>query len=392
MMQIFSQKSKKHRSNDNQENVTIDGVAGKDIPNKFADVYSELFNREDDDNNIELISSVVNSQVGDESITELDKINAEKVKAAMQKIKPNKSDPIFDFSSDFLKNVPEILFEQLAFILRSFVVHGHVTETLLLATMVPLVKDKLADLGSSLNYRSIAISSLVLKLLDWVILLNYSHPLKCDDFQFGFQELSNTSLCSWVVYETIDSYIRNGSIVYGCLLDCTKAFDTVKHSLLFQKLLDARVPPIIVRLLISIYRKQMAKVKWKSRTSYQFPIRNGVRQGAISSPILFCFYMDKLFDLLRRSGSGCRIGSFYAGVHGYADDLLFLCPSRSGLQEMLDTASKYVAEHKISFSTNPNPIKSKTKGIVFSETKLRFEPLPVKLVVSLFLGWKIQST
>ena len=232
---------KKHRSNDNQENVTIDGVAGKDIPNKFADVYSELFNREDDDNNIELISSVVNSQVGDESITELDKINAEKVKAAMQKIKPNKSDPIFDFSSDFLKNAPEILFEQLAFILRSFVVHGHVTETLLLATMVPLVKDKLADLGSSLNYRSIAISSLVLKLLDWVILLSYSHLLKCDDFQFGFQELSNTSLCSWVVYETIDSYIRNGSIVYGCLLDCTKAFDTVKHSLLFQKLLDARV-------------------------------------------------------------------------------------------------------------------------------------------------------
>ena len=89
--------------------------------------------------------------------------------------------------------------------------------------------------------------------------------------------------------------------------------------------------------------------------------------------------MDKLFDLLRRSGSGCRIGSFYAGVHGYADDLLFLCPSRSGLQEMLDTASKYVAEHKISFSTNPNPIKSKTKGMVFSERKLRFEPVPVIL-------------
>ena len=46
---------------------------------------------------------------------------------------------------------------------------------------------------------------------------------------------------------------------------------------------------------------------------------------------------------------------------------------------MMDTASKYVAEHKISFSTNPNPIKSKTKGIVFSERKLRFEPVTVKL-------------
>ena len=66
-------------------------------------------------------------------------------------------------------------------------VHGHGTETLLLATLVPIVKDKLEDLCSSKNYRSIAISSLILKLLDWVILLNYSHLLKCDDFHFGFQ-------------------------------------------------------------------------------------------------------------------------------------------------------------------------------------------------------------
>ena len=132
----------------------------------------------------------------------------------------------------------------------------------------------------------------------------------------------------------------------------------------------------------------MANVKWKSSTSYQFPIRNGVRQGAISSPILFCFYMDKLFDLLRRSGSGCRIGSFYAGVHGYADDLLFLCPSRSGLQEMLDTASKYVAEHKTSFSTNPNPIIARQRGLY--SLKLNGVPLPW-VENSKYLGNKLTS-
>ena len=155
--------------------------------------------------------------------------------------------------------------------------------------------------------------------------------------------------------------------------------DIIKHSLLFQKLLEAKVPPIIVRLLISIYRRQMANVRWKSDISDQFPIRNGVRQGAISSLILFCFYMDKLLFMLKSSGSGCMIGNYYAGVHGYADDLLFLCPSRSGLQEMLDIASRYVAEHKISFSTDAIPAKSKTKGIVFSDWKLRFEPAHIKL-------------
>jgi hypothetical protein len=121
--------------------------------------------------------------------------------------------------------------------LKAFAIHGHVTVHLLIATLVPLMKDKLGDLCSSKNYRSIAVSSLILKLLDWVMILNYGHLLQSSDFQFGFQQLSNTSLCSWLVYETVDQYLRNGSIVYGCLLDCTKAFDTVEHSRLFDKLL-----------------------------------------------------------------------------------------------------------------------------------------------------------
>ena len=89
--------------------------------------------------------------------------------------------------------------------------------------------------------------------------------------------------------------------------------------------------------------------------------------------------MDRLFLLLKNSGSGCKISNFYAGAHGYADDLLFLCPSRSGLQEMLDIASKYASDHKISFSTNTIPSKSKTKGIVFSDQRIRFSPEPLYL-------------
>ena len=154
---------------------------------------------------------------------------------------------------------------------------------------------------SSKNFRSIAISSLILKLMDWLIIDIYGHLLKCDDLQFGFQELSSTSLCSWVVYETIDQYIRRGSKIYGVLMDCTKAFDTVKHSILFQKLLDAKVPFIIVRLLVCIYRKQTADVRWKNKYSYEFTIRNGVCQGTVFSPLLFCFYKNGLFELLRKS-------------------------------------------------------------------------------------------
>ena len=159
----------------------------------------------------------------------------------MDKIEPNKTDPLFDFSSDCLKNAPGILYDQLADLLKSFLVHSHVPNSLLTATLVPIVKDKLGDLGTSKNYRSIAISSLLLKLIDWVVMILYGDLLKANDLQFGFQQCSSTSLCSWMVLETIDSYLRNGSPVYGCLLDCSKAFNTSKHSKLFSKLRVATV-------------------------------------------------------------------------------------------------------------------------------------------------------
>ena len=78
-----------------------------------------------------------------------------------------------------------------------------------------------------------------------------------DDLQFGFQAENSTSLCSLMAFETIDHYIRQGSIVYGVLMECTKAFDTIQHSKPFGKLLDAKVPEIWVRLLTHVYRRQV---------------------------------------------------------------------------------------------------------------------------------------
>ena len=375
---LFSE-MKKHRGKTVEDEVTIDGKSGDEVPATFATIYGELFNREQDDDEISHLLDDINHNLGNSDLEEIGKINLNVVKEAVEKLKGNKSDPIWDYSTDFFKGAPDILFHHLAEVIKSFRVHGHVCQHLLLASLVPLVKDKLGDLCSSANYRSIALSSIFLKLLDWIVIICYGHLLKLDDLQFGFQKDNSTSLCSWVVFETIDAYIRTGSIVYGVLMDCTKAFDTIKHSKLFRKMLEAKVPRVVIRLLIYIYRRQRAEVRWKNMHSEEFPISNGVRQGAILSPILFCFYMNDLFQILRNSRTGCHVGSYFAGAIGYADDLLMLCPSRKGLQEMLSIAEKYAEEHKIAFSTHILPEKSKTKGIVFSKKPLTWSPAPLIL-------------
>ena len=133
--------------------------------------------------------------------------------------------------------------------------------------------------------------------MDWVIIILYGEDLKFDDFQFSYQGNSSPSLCSWIALETISMYLRNGSEVYGCLMDCTKAVDTVQHSLLFKKMLDMKIPMIIVRLLIYIYRNQTADVRWNGIFSKEFTMKNGVRQGAVLSPVLYCFYMNNYSKL-----------------------------------------------------------------------------------------------
>ena len=53
--------------------------------------------------------------------------------------------------------------------------------------------------------------------------------------------------------------------------------------------------------------------------SEYFLATNGVKQGGVLSPVLFCVYID---DLVRLSNAnvGCFIGSNYAGALAYADD------------------------------------------------------------------------
>ena len=226
-------------------------------------------------------------------------------------------------------------------------------------------------------------SSLILKLLDWIILLLFGSSLGVDDLQFAYQPGSSTSMCTWAAVETINYFLRNGTDVYACLMDMTKAFDLVRHSLLFKKLIGAGLSVIFVRLLLFIYMNQFANIRWNGDFSDLFSIKNGVRQGAILSGILYCFYTNDLFSILRRNKTGCWVDNVYMGIFGYSDDNLLVAPSLDSLQEMILTCEQYASEHNLKFSTNPIPSKCKTKCMAFQnkekehgDVKLGGVPLP----------------
>ena len=87
------------------------------------------------------------------------------------------------------------------------------------------------------------------------------------------------------------------------------------------------------------------------------------------SAILFCVYIDDLIKELRRKSDGCWINGKFVGIAVYADDIVLLSPSLDGLQNMVNTCSRYAKKHNLVFSTHQNPKKSKTKCMAFLRTK-----------------------
>ena len=187
----------------------------ENIKDHFSNIYSALYNSVDDHDELLKVAEEIENKINDKSIREVERVTPELVKEAVKHIKPGKSDPVCDFSSDCLKNAPDSLFLHLSNIIRSFLIHSHVSLVLLLATLVPIIKDKLGNICSSKNYRSIAISSLFLKIVDWIIILLYGDSLKLDDLQLAYQPKCSNNMCTWLVVKTIDYFLMSGGEVFA---------------------------------------------------------------------------------------------------------------------------------------------------------------------------------
>ena len=98
------------------------------------------------------------------------------IREAVDSIKPNKRDSIFDVISDMYQHCQDIFYEHISTIVRQSLVHGFLPQTVMLCTLRPLVKDSLVDIIKSNNYRAIAGGCLILKVLDLVILKIESSP------------------------------------------------------------------------------------------------------------------------------------------------------------------------------------------------------------------------
>ena len=115
------------------------------------------------------------------------KITPKLVWEAVNAMKPCKKDSNFDVSSEMFKNSPAIFYSHFATNIRQSLIHGVLPNTVLLCTLMPLVKDNFGDITKSENYRAIAGGCLILKVLDLIVLKIEVSKLSTDALQFAYK-------------------------------------------------------------------------------------------------------------------------------------------------------------------------------------------------------------
>ena len=163
--------------------------------------------------------------------------------------------------------------------------------------------------------------------------------------------MNSTTHCTFVLQEMLRYYISNNSLMFLVLRNASRVFDLVQYVKLFRLPRKRGVCPLTCRFLAFMYTNQSLKVNWYGYYSNPFPSFNGVKQGGILSPILFCVYMDELISRLKQSGVGCFFGYIYLGSLGYADDPCLLAPTRSAIQIMLGICEKFGKEYDVMFNS-----------------------------------------
>ena len=132
--------------------------------------------------------------------------------------------------------------------------------------------------------------------IEHVILQFISSHLQTSENQFGFKAKHGTDLCTFLLKQTIASYVNQNTPVYGAFLDASKACDRVNYAVLFNKLIARDVPMCFVRLLQFWYSHQSRHVARNSQWGLfwgQKPPEARGSGGSAPSARKFCIFLQK---------------------------------------------------------------------------------------------------
>lgn len=153
-----------------------------------------------------------------------------------------------------------------------------------------------------LNYRPISLTSVPGKCMERIICSQLSsyleeHSLLSSE-QFGFRVGRSTQEQLLLTYNFVSKQIDEGYVTDLILIDFSKAFDVVVHSLLLDKLRCLGIQGTILQWISGFLHDREMRVSVKGCVSKPKDVASGVPQGSILGPTLFLVYINSVASQL----------------------------------------------------------------------------------------------
>ena len=323
--------------------------------NYFTKIGSELANNINPPSGSR--SSTLNHPVSDNFF--LNAITVNEILLYIGQLNPKKATKTTDIPIKIIKLTAKTIAPYLTIIFNKCISEGTFPENLKAAEVIPLYKQGNKFLIS--NHRPISILSPFAKLFELHIhnqltkFINKHQILH--KFQYGFRTNSSTEMAITQIIDDITSKLDNGQLICTIFLDLKKAFDTVDHQILLNKLYNYGIRGLPAKLINSYLTNRTQQTIIGNTKSDKTHLTHGVPQGSILAPLFFNLYIN---DIINSSKFSIKL---------FADDACLICSSNE-LTELESTINRElinINNWRISNKLSVNFTKS--NFMLFSKTK-----------------------